>query len=119
MTQQLTHKIMASTFYNSNLNSNDDIYDAINEQFCYDGHSAMALMEALQDYFHGELVAASDNAADAISEGFLPFAGKQFAGSLRDDSHEYHHFAFRNEAGETFVEAVPFDSVANVEAMYN
>ena len=69
------------------------------------------LTTALEDYFKGEIVSASNGAKHAIERGLVPVPAHKYAGL----NEEYHHIEFRGEDGETFVEAVPFVKAEDVE----
>lgn len=88
-------------FYNGM--SSDEIYDALNEHSEYSS-GAGNLMEALENYFGGEIESASRGARNAIERGLVPFNGGKYSGI----DQEYHHIAFVDEEGNRKVEAVPF-----------
>lgn len=69
------------------------------------------LSTALEDYFKGEIVSASNGAKHALERGLVPVPAHKYAGL----NEEYHHIEFRGEDGETFVEAVPFVKAEDVE----
>ena len=95
----------------SGLESVDEVYDAFGE-LMKERHP-LQLQSALEDYYGGTIRSASWGAKNAMEKkGLLPFPGDRYSGA----EGEYHHIMFEREDGETFVEAVPFDTVDRVEA---
>lgn len=90
--------------------SNDDIHNALSGISEWSS-GAYDVMSTLEEYYGGEIVHASRGARDAMKEERVPVPGPKYSG----DNEEYHHFEFRRENGETFVEAVPFVVAENVE----
>lgn len=98
--------------FRDGLDKQDDIYDAFVDILSSNGDAA-TLMEALEEYYNGSVRSASSGAKRAMEDGLLPFPGKQYAGK----DFEYHHIMFESNDGDTFVDAVPFDTQDKVEAI--
>lgn len=98
--------------FRDGLDKQDDIYDAFVDILSSNGDAA-TLMEALEKYYNGSVRSASSGAKRAMEDGLLPFPGKQYAGK----DFEYHHIMFESNDGDTFVDAVPFDTQDKVEAI--
>ncbi len=98
--------------FRDGLDKQDDIYDAFVDILSSNGDAA-TLMEALEEYYNGSVRSASSGAKRAMEDGLLPFPGKQYAGK----DFEYHHIMFESNDGDTFVNAVPFDTQDKVEAI--
>lgn len=98
--------------FRDGLDKQDDIYDAFVDILSSNGDAA-TLMEALEEYYNGSVRSASSGAKRAMEDGLLPFPGKQYAGK----DFEYHHIMFESKDGDTFVDAVPFDTQDKVEAI--
>ncbi len=98
--------------FRDGLDKQDDIYDAFVDILSSNGDAA-TLMEALEEYYNGSVRSASSGAKRAMEDGLLPFPGKQYAGK----DFEYHHIMFESNDGDTFVDAVPFDTKDKVEAI--
>lgn len=98
--------------FREGLDKQDDIYDAFVDVLSSNGDAA-TLMEALEEYYNGSVRSASSGAKRAMENGLLPFPGKQYAGK----DFEYHHIMFESNDGDTFVDAVPFDTQEKVEIL--
>lgn len=98
--------------FREGLDKQDDIYDAFVDVLSSNGDAA-TLMEALEEYYNGSVRSASSGAKRAMENGLLPFPGKQYAGK----DFEYHHIMFESNDGDTFVDAVPFDTQEKVEKL--
>ena len=98
--------------FRNGLSDQDDIYDAFVEVLSSNG-DAVELMQSLEEYYNGSVRSASEGAKLAMRDGLLPFPRAKYAGK----DFEYHHIMFESNDGETFVEAVPFDSQENVEKL--
>lgn len=106
--------LLISDRFQNGLNSQDDIYDALQEQSQW-SNGASNLINALEKRYGGILVSASSGAKNAISKGLVPVPDNKFNG----EDGEYHHVEFENENGERFVEAVPFVKAEDVEEKYD
>lgn len=98
--------------FRDGLDKQDDIYDAFVDILSSNG-DATTLMGALEEYYNGSVRSVSNGAKHAMEDGLLPFPGRKYAGI----DAEYHHIMFEDVDGDTFVEAVPFDTQDKVEAI--
>lgn len=94
--------------------SADDIYDELSNISSFSA-GAYNLIDALENYYKGELISGSGGAKYAIKNGLVPVPGNKYSGL----NEEYHHFEFRDAEGNTFVEAVPFVNAENVESDFD
>ena len=70
------------------------------------------LINALENFYKGELISGSSGARHAIKNGLVPVPGNKYSGL----NEEYHHLEFRDAEGNTFVESVPFVNAEDVES---
>lgn len=84
--------------------SSDEIYEALSER--YGDPEAFDIISKLEDRYGGELVECSYSAMNSINEGGIPFPAPKETFYVKNG--EYHHFAFKDENDEIFVETIPF-----------
>lgn len=82
----------------------DDFLDLLIEYAGFGMGECVNFISEFEDYYNGELVEISYNAGQAIKDGRMPYIST--ARYLKNG--EYHHFAFKDENGERFVEVVPY-----------
>ena len=73
------------------------------------------LINALENFYKGDLISGSNRARLAIKNGLVPVPGNKYSGL----NEEYHHLEFRDAEGNVFVESVPFVSAEDVESDWN
>jgi len=101
--------------FEGGLKNEDEIWNAIENNTNAPTVKGVAdLIDSIESYFGGRMVAASEGAKNALNEGLVPVADNKHSG----EGGEYHHIAFENENGERFVEAVPFVKSEDVEDKY-
>ncbi|MDR0507893.1 MAG: hypothetical protein LBH32_13905, partial [Dysgonamonadaceae bacterium] len=95
---------MAYGKFQSEINE-DDIYEMLgqNTEYTNEPHD---ILQSLEKYYGGKVVAGSSGARHALQNGLIPFGGNKYSG----ENEEYHHLRFADENGNEWVEAVPFET---------
>ncbi|GHT33111.1 hypothetical protein FACS189434_06470 [Bacteroidia bacterium] len=99
-----TLSLMAYGKFQSEIDE-DGIYELLEKNTEYTNEPT-DILQGLEKYYGGKVVAGSSGARHALESGLIPFSGNQHSGN----NGEYHHLRFEDENGNEWVEAVPFET---------